>query len=351
MTVGRSLRRRLIPLALGVTLLSVAACGSSGNTTGGGSSSAASSGGGSSSNAPRPKVRVMTISPINVGTWDPQQYKAYAKAAKDQNWDLDIAQAVSYGQAPQVLDQWGQQGVDVVFATDSGFGDTVLKAAAKWPKTVFVVMSSLASTNNLPNVASYSAAYCEMGYMAGVLGATATKSNKVGVVSGNPVPGVLQFFNGVQQGIAATSASAKGTIQYSGDWVDPVKKAEVARSLISNGNDVLMSFDTAPTATDQAIQSLGKKIIGIFADESSFAPQAVITSVIINWKGYAETVKAVMDHTFQAGIHVGGFKDGMIDLTPFASGNNDLEAKASAAKQALASGQVKLTGDCNTANS
>jgi basic membrane protein A len=339
------MRRRVIPLALGLSLLGVA-CGSSNNTTTSGSAAPSSSGGAA---AAKPKVRVMTISPINVGTWDPQQHKAYAKAAQDQSWDLDIAQAVSYGQAPQVLDQWGQQGVDVVFATDSGFGDTVLKAAAKWPKTVFVVMSSLASTNNLPNIASYSAAYCEMGYMAGVLGATASKAGKVGVVSGDPVPGVLQFFNGLEQGISATSSSAKGTIQYSGDWVDPVKKATVARSLISNGNDVLMSFDTAPTATDQAIQSLGKKIIGIFADESSFAPNAVITSVIINWKGYAETVQAVMNHSFKSGIHVGGFKDGMIDLTTFAAGSSDLQAKADAAKQALTSGSVKLTGNCNTA--
>lgn len=288
----------------------------------------------------------MTIAPINVGTWDPQQYRAYSQVAKQQNWNLDIAQAVPYGQAEQVLDQWGQQGVNVVFATDSGFGDSVLKAAAKYPNTVFVVMSSLSSTNGLANVAAYAPNYCQMGYMAGQLAAGSSSSGKVGVVSGTAVPAGQQFFNGVQQGVSAYKSSDSAEIQYSGDWTDPVKKSEVARALIAKGDDVLMSFDTVPTATDQTIQSMDKKIIGIFADESAFASHAVLTSIVIDWSGYAQTVSAVMSHSFKPGIHVGNFADGMLKVLPLASGSSSLQPTVDKVKSGLADGSITISGNC-----
>jgi basic membrane protein A len=335
-------RLRIIGV-IALMAITAAACGKSSSS----SKSSSTTGGSAGAATPfdrQPKVRIMTISPTNVGTWDPQQRLTYDKVSKEQGWDMQIAEAVPYGQAEQVLGKWGQEKVDVAFALDSGFGEAVLKVAPKYPKTTFVVMSALAPSS-LPNVAAYSPDYCQMGYMAGAIGALSSSAGKVGVVSGLPVPAVKQFFNGAKQGAEAGKAGTEINLAYSGDWVDAVKKAETAAGLISKGADVIFSFDTVPTATDQRIQQAGKKLIGIFADESKFAPKAAITSVVINWQGYAETVDQVMKGTFKPGTHVRGFKEKMLDVLPVA-GDSQLNSKISSMKAELASGSVKISGDC-----
>ncbi|MCU1497643.1 MAG: Purine-binding protein precursor [Acidimicrobiales bacterium] len=320
--------------------LVAASCGSSDSSKVAGGSG---DGGGDTPFDRNPKVRIMTIAPVNVGTWDPQQHLTYSKVAKAQGWDMEIAEAVPYGEAEQVLKEWAEDDADVVFALDSGFGEAVLKVAPDYPDTVFSVMSALGS-NDLPNVTAYAPDYCQMGYMAGAIGALSTESKKVGVVSGLPVPAVEQFFNGAEQGVAATDDGVDINLEYSGDWTDAVKKAETAAGLVSNGADVIFSFDTVPTATDQRVQELGKKVVGIFADESEFAPEAVVTSVIIDWQGYAETVEAVMEDTFEPGIHVRGFQDGMLDVLP--SDDKELDGKIEDVKAQLEAGEVEISGDC-----
>lgn len=337
----RSISRKAL---LGIAALALVASACGGSSASSGASDTKGSGATATPFDRAPKVRVMTIAPINVGTWDPQQYRTYNKVSKEQGWDMDIAQAVPYGEAEQTLKAWGDEKVDVVFALDSGFGEAVMKVAPDYPDTVFAVMSSLASTNDLPNVIAYAPDYCQMGYVAGSIAALSTDSDKVGVVSGLPVPAVKQFFNGSEQGVKATDPGVSIKLDYSGDWVDPVKKAETAAGLISGGADVIFSFDTVPTATDQRVEQLGKKVVGIFADESKFAPDAVVTSVIIDWQGYAETVKAVMDKTFQPGVNVRGFKEGMLKVLP--SSDKALDAKIAAITDKLKAGEVKLTGDC-----
>jgi len=328
-------------------MLLMAACGESDDSTAEAgtneTTSGSDDGGGESQFDRSPKVRIMTIAPVNVGTWDPQHHKTYSEVAKDQGWDMEIAEAVPYGEAEQVLTQWGEDKVDVVFAPDSGFGEAVLKVAPKYPDTVFAVMSALAPTD-LENVTSYAPDYCEMGYMAGAIGALSTESGEVGVVSGLPVPAVEQFFNGAEQGVAATDDTVSIELAYSGDWVDAVKKAETAAGLISAGADVIFSFDTVPTATDQRVEELGKNIIGIFADEKPFAPNAVITSVVINWQGYAETVEAVMNGEFEGSNHILGFQDGMLDVLP--SGSADLDAQIDEIQSQLENGGVQISGEC-----
>lgn len=335
-------RKGLAVIAALLLILVAAGCGGSDD------SAASSDGGGGDSPAAsdfdrQPKVRVMTIAPVNVGTWDPQHHKTYSEVAEEQDWDMEIAEAVPYGEAEQVLTQWAEEGVDVIFAPDSGFGEAVMKVAPKYPDTVFAVMSALEPTD-LDNVVSYAPDYCEMGYMAGAIAALTTESGKVGVVSGLPVPAVEQFYNGAEQGVEATDDAVSIELSYSGDWVDAVKKAETAAGLISDGADVIFSFDTVPTATDQRVEELGKRIIGIFADEKPFAPEAVITSVVINWQGYAETVEAVMNGEFEPGTHILGFQDGMLDVLD--SGDADLDERIAEIQAQLEEDEVQITGDC-----
>jgi len=113
-------------------------------------------------------VRVITQTAVNQGTWDPQNYASYKAVADEMGWNLEIAEAVPYGEAEQVLTRWGNEGVDIVFSTDNGYQDSMLAAAAQFPDTDWVTMSDMSTTNDLPNVAAYTVDWCQLGFMQGV---------------------------------------------------------------------------------------------------------------------------------------------------------------------------------------
>ena len=73
--------------------------------------------------------------------------------------------------------------------------------------------------------------------------------------------------------------------------------------------------DTA--GPSQAAEARGKYAVGYDSDQTSSAPKAILTCPIWHWGGfYTDTVKAVIDGTWKTSQYWGGWKDGIVDLSP-----------------------------------
>ena len=69
----------------------------------------------------------------------------------------------------------------------------------------------------------------------------------------------------------------------------------------------------------------GKYSVGYNSDQSTAAPEAVLTCPIWHWGVfYSATVQAVLDGTWVTGSYWGGWKDGLVDLSPIAEFVPDL---------------------------
>lgn len=363
-SLTRSRRGRPAALAA-VTVagaLALAACGSSTSST---SSSAASSPSAeasaasseaapsseaaSSAPAEAPEVRVITVTPTNIGTWDPVQRQAYDKAAAAGGWNLEMAEAVPYGDADRVLDQWGAEGVDVVFSTDNGYEQNILAAAAKYPDTAWVMMSALSTTNDLPNVASYSFNWCQYGYLQGAIAGLVTADKTVGAVGSIDIIPLQLALAAQQDGANAVNPGTKVITKNSGDFIDAQKAQAVAAGLVADGADVITApvhGGVSPQVAAQA-QKDGVYYIGAFADEAASAPEAVVSSVYVNFlESYTEAVDSWMNGTFDPSINILGVQDGVIDSTPLTLGFEGKQAEVDAVKQQLANNEVVYTGAC-----
>jgi simple sugar transport system substrate-binding protein len=287
-------------------------------------------------------VRVITATSTTQGTWDPSQYRAYSKIAKQRNWDFQVAEAVAYGQADQVLDRWGAEGVDIVFSTDNGFQPNMLKAAAAYPNTLWVTMSDLSTTNNLKNVAAYSVNWCEVGFLQGAAGALVSKTGTVAAVESIPILPASKTMAGMRIGAQAAKPGTKVVGQIVGDF-DPQKSAEVAGTLIEQGADVIYAVVTgsaAPAVAARA-QQAGKWYVGSYGDEARFAPKSTVTSAVLLFGlGYGTVADQREDGTFKPGIIRRGIEDGYIKLTPFRLGlAKSLGPKMKAVLKQLAAGK------------
>lgn len=359
LSITRSRRRRTATI-VAVTVagtLALAACGSSSTSSDTSSAvsapsveaSSASSEAAESAPAEAPEVRVITVTPTNIGTWDPVQREAYDKAAAAGGWNLEMAEAVPYGDADRILDQWGAEGVDVVFSTDNGYEQNLLAAAAKYPDTAWVMMSALSTTNDLPNVASYSFNWCEYGYLQGAIAGLVTKDQTVGAVGSIDIIPLQLALAAQQDGANAVNPGTKVITKNSGDFIDAQKAQAVAAGLVADGADVITApvhGGVSPQIAAQA-QKDGVYYIGAFADEAASAPDAVVSSVYVNFlESYTEAVDSWMNGTFSPSINILGVKEGVIDSTPLTLGFEGKQGEVDQVKQQLANNEVTFTGAC-----
>lgn len=360
MTKSRKGRTATVVAVGLVGALALAACGSSSSSSDSSSQAAAPSAAASSaaSEAAPPseaaaqiaEVRVITVTPTNIGTWDPVQRKAYDAAAEAGGWNLEMAEAVPYGDADRVLDQWGAEGVNVVFSTDNGYEQNLLAAAAKYPNTAWVMMSALSSTNDLPNVASYSFNWCQYGYLQGAIAGLVSANKKIGAVGSIDIIPMQLALAAEQAGAEAVNPGTDVITKNTGDFIDAQKGQAVAAGLVAGGADVITApvhGGISPQIAAQA-QKDGAYYIGAFADESASAPKAVVSSVFVNFlKSYTEAVDSWMGGTFNPSINILGVADGVIDSTPLTLGFESKQPDVDKIKQQLANDEVVYpTGPC-----
>lgn len=319
-------------LTLGITVATVAACG-------GGSSSNPS---GSSSQ--KIKIGVITATPIDQGSYDPAQYKAYKAVADKYGWQLTVAEAIPYGQGEQTLTRFAQEGMNVIASTDQGFEKSFLDVAAKYPNITFVMASDLSTFNGLSNVTSYVFNTYDMGCLAGASAALVSQSHKIGGLTGLPIPAALQAFGGA--GYCANVAVPGATLKTASinSFTDASKGNEVAASVYATGVDAMFGIlgSTTPGVLT-ATKAANGKYVGWLVDESSFGPEVTATSILYNFNRQWEAIaQAIMSHKIEPKVHRLGIAEGAITAAPFRLGYSSLDSKIEQLINSIKSGSITV---------
>lgn len=344
MGVRATANRRFLGGVAVAAALAVSACGGGG----GGAAPAAAAGG-----AEPVEVRVITVGPASTGAWDPAHKVAYDEAAAENGWDVEVAEAVAYGDADQVLDRWGAAGVDVVFSTDNGYEENLLAAAAKYPNTAWVMMSALSTTDGLPNVAAYNFNWCEYGYLQGAMAGLSTSSNKIASVGSIEILPTTQSLAAQKLGAAAVNPQAEVLSQNTGDFADVQKAQTVTAGLVGQGADTVIATVHGVISPQIAAQTqtLGARYVGSFADETASAPKATVGSVVVNFgDDYRDAVRTWLDKSFDPSIHTGGVASGALKTTPLAQDLAGKQAELDAATEKVRAGSVQWPAEsgCGT---
>jgi simple sugar transport system substrate-binding protein len=97
-------------------------------------------------------------------------------------------------------------------------------------------------------------------------------------------------------------------------WFDPPKEAQAAQALLNQGADVLLQNTDSPAVLQTAAKA-GKYAFGWDSNMETYAPEAHLGSVEINWGPYyVKAVKDVLENTWKSEAFLWGMKEGCIDL-------------------------------------
>lgn len=242
--------------------------------------------------------------------------------------------------AERVIRQFAQDGANIIFTTSFGYMDPTINVAKDFPDTVFIHISGYKTADN---VGTGFGKIEEPRYVSGELAGLMTKSNQIGYVAAFPIPEVLRGINAFTLGVRKTNPEATVKVVWTNTWFDPAKERAAAEALLDGGADVIAQHqDTA--GPQQAAQDRGAFSVGYNSDMSAQAPKAVLTSAIWDWGVfYKDIVQQVMDGTWKPTQFWGGWKDGVVGLSPIADFvPEEIRAEIEADEAKFASGEETI---------
>jgi len=252
-------------------------------------------------------------------------------------------------QREQALTRMARRGASIVVVV--GFQNaTPLEGIAKeYPDTKFTIIDA---EINLPNVQSVTFKEHEGSFLAGIAGAMASKTGKVGFVGGMDIPLIRNFYHGYEQGAKYARPDVQVLSTYTGTtpaaWNDPARGAELAIGQFTQGADVVYAAAGATgLGVLQAAADKGKLSIGVDSNQNHLHPGSVLTSMLkrVDVAVYNAFTQA-KNGTWKAGASSLGLKEGGVDyaldennrqiLTP------EIQAKLDEAKRAIIDGKLQV---------
>jgi basic membrane lipoprotein Med (substrate-binding protein (PBP1-ABC) superfamily) len=138
----------------------------------------------------------------------------------------------------------------------------------------------------------------EPAYLTGMIAGGMTKTNRIGMVGGYPIPEVNRLMHAFMAGAREVNPKVEFTVTFIGSWFDPPKAKEAAFAMIEKGADVMYAerFGVSDAAKER-----GKLAIGNVIDTQSEYPNTVVASALWNMEPTIDrALKAVKGGTFKA---------------------------------------------------
>ncbi len=258
------------------------------------------------------KIAMVMPGPISDNDWNSVGYNGLQAAAKALGAEVAYSENVSDADAERILRDYASRGYKLIFAHSFSYGDATLNVAEDFPDTTFMAGTA---KELAPNVGSYSNPDYQGAYLAGMLGAGASKSKTIGWVGGMPAPNMLANFHAYEAGAKAMVPSVKVLHSFIGSWFDPPKAKEAAIAQVEQGADVLSAQGVGVI---DAANARNVFALGAMTDQNHLGPKTVLTSVLWDLGPLITAVgKAVEDKTWKSQNWSFGIPEGAVRLADF----------------------------------
>ena len=209
--------------------------------------------------------------------WDGVIHAALEKAKEAGQIDYQWTDNIGYsGDMERILNEVAsEQQPAIIFGDAFGNEEAVRRVAKDYPEIAFVFGSGLGPSE--PNLSVFDNWIHEPAYLSGLIAGTLTKTGKVGVVGGYPVPEVNRIINAYIAGVKEANPDAEVLVTFINSWFDPAAAKEAALAQIDAGADILFAerFGVIEAAAENGLLAFGN-----MSDQNSLAPDTVITGPV-----------------------------------------------------------------------
>jgi len=281
------------------------------------------------------KVGFVYVGPVGDFVWSYQhdEGRKAVVAKYGDRVETTFVEKVSEGpDAERVIEQLARSGHKLIFTTSFGYMEPTIKVAQRFPNVWFEHATGF---KRAPNVATYDARFYEGRYIIGQIAAKMSKSGTIGYIGSFPIPEVVAGINSFMLGAQSVRPDMKIKVVWVNSWYDPGKEADAAKTLISQGADII-SQHTDSAAAMQVAQERGVFAFGQASDMIKFGPKAQLTSIIDDWAPYyVERVGLALEGKLATGAVWDGLDKGKVKMAPYTNMPEDVKKMAEATEAAI----------------
>ncbi len=294
------------------------------------------------------KLKVAAIYTVPVEQqWVSRIDKALKAAVSRGEIEYVFSENVTNADYERVMRQYAEQGNALIVGEAFAVEAAARKVAKDYPKVSFLLGSS--QKPQPPNFAVFDNYIQEPAYLSGMIAGGVTKSNKIGLVGGYPIPEVNRLMNAFIAGAKEVNPKAEFSISFINSWFDPPKAKEAAFAMVDKGADVLYAerFGVSDAAKERKVLAIGNVI-----DTQKDYPDTVVASALWHMEPTIDAaIKAVKAGTFKAEDygHLSMMKPKGSTLSPLGTFEKklpaELVAKVAAKEKAILAGQFTVKVD------
>ena len=243
------------------------------------------------------KLKVAAIYTVPVEQqWVSRIDKALKAAVARGEIEYVFSENVSNADYERVMRGYAEKGHTLIVGESFAVEAAARKVAKDYPKVSFLMGSS--GKPQEPNFAVFDNYIQEPAYLSGLIAGGMSKSGKIGMVGGFPIPEVNRLMNAFMAGVKEVNPKAEFMVSFINSWFDPPKAKEAAFAMIDKGADVMYAerFGVSDAAKERKVLAIGNVI-----NTQDKYPDTVVASALWNMEPSIDAaIKAVKAGAFKA---------------------------------------------------
>lgn len=335
------MKKKLLTVMLAaVMVLSLAACG--GKSDNGGEATAEGEGEAAASDI---KIGMVTdVGGVNDGSFNQSAWEGLQRAEKDFGITAKYLESATDADYTPNIETFVDEEYDLIICIGYQLSDALREQAEANPDVKFAIVDD-ATNSDLENVTCLMFEQSQASYLVGYLAGLTTESNKIGFVLGMSTDTMHEFGYGYLAGAIDANPEVEVLQTNANSFADTAAGKTAANNMIADGADVIFhaAGGTGLGAID-ACKEAGIWAIGVDSDQSSVAPESILTSAMkrVDNACYDE-IQSVLDDKYESGIITFDLAGGGVDLAP-TTDNIDAESlkKMEEVKEQIISGEIEV---------
>lgn len=208
--------------------------------------------------------------------WNQKGYKGLLEIEKKLGVEIEVIEDVSTeAELSKAVSDLVDEGTNLIFGHSSNYGEAFYNLSQTYTDIHFVYFNGNYYRNNLTSMNFNSHG---MGFFAGMIASSTTKTNEVGIIAAYQwQPEIEGFYEGVKY----QNPQANVRMEFIYDWNDSEAAIDAYDRLKNHGVDVIypagdaISEDIIKLAGDDGIYA-----IGFVSDQINVEPETVLTSTV-----------------------------------------------------------------------
>ena len=263
------------------------------------------------------KIGLVTdVGGVNDGSFNQSAWEGLQRAAEELGVDANYLESSTDADYTPNLETFIDEEYDLIISVGYMLADATKAAAEANPDVKFAIIDD--ATIELDNVTCLMFEQEQGSYLVGYVAGMMTETDNVGFVIGMSNENMNLFGYGYCAGVL--DANPDATIQQFNvnSFADSATGKSMANTAITNGADIVFhAAGASGLGVIEACQEAGVYAIGVDSDQSSIAPETVITSAMKRVDNAVyDSVESLINGTLEGGVVTYDLSMGGVDIAP-----------------------------------